>query len=69
MYKRILVPTDGSPLSIEAVRGAARFAKPLGASVVLITVIEPYSYTSLSEYRPVCPWKPLPSNPSRQLKR
>ena len=52
MYKRILVPTDGSPLSIEAVRGAARFAKPLGASVVLITVIEPYSYTSLSEYRP-----------------
>ena len=23
MYKRILVPTDGSPLSIEAVRGAA----------------------------------------------
>lgn len=24
MYKRILVPTDGSPLSIEAVRGAAR---------------------------------------------
>ena len=52
MYKRILVPTDGSPHSIEAVRGAARFAKPLGASVVLITVIEPYSYTSLSEYRP-----------------
>ena len=52
MYKRLLVPTDGSPLSLEAVCGAARFAKPLGASVVLITVIEPYSYTSLSEYRP-----------------
>lgn len=52
MYKRILVPTDGSPLSIEAVKGAARFAKPLGASVVLMTVIDPYSYTSLSEYRP-----------------
>ncbi len=52
MYKRILVPTDGSELSIAAVKGAARFAKPLGASVVLITVIEPYSYTSLSEYRP-----------------
>ena len=47
MYKRILVPTDGSPLSIEAVRGAARFAKPLGASVVLITVIEPYSYNTI----------------------
>lgn len=52
MYKRILVPTDGSDLSMDAVKGAARFAKPIGASVVLITVIEPYSYTSLSEYRP-----------------
>lgn len=52
MYKRILVPTDGSELSVDAVRGAAEFAKPLGASVVLMTVIEPYSYTSLSEYRP-----------------
>lgn len=52
MYKRILVPTDGSTLSIEAIKGAARFAQPIGASVVLITVIEPYSYTSLSEYRP-----------------
>ena len=52
MYKRILVPTDGSELSLQAVKGAARFAKPIGASVVLVTVIEPYSYTSLSEYRP-----------------
>lgn len=52
MYKRILVPTDGSELSLAAVKGAARFAKPLGAQVVLMTVIEPYSYTSLSEYRP-----------------
>ncbi len=52
MYKRLLVPTDGSELATEAVRGAVRFAKPIGASVVLITVMEPYSYTSLSEYRP-----------------
>ena len=52
MYKRLLVPTDGSELATEAVRGAVRFAKPFGASVVLITVMEPYSYTSLSEYRP-----------------
>lgn len=52
MYKKLLVPTDGSELSVDAIKGAARFAKPLGASVILITVIEPYSYTSLSEYRP-----------------
>ena len=30
MYKRILVPTDGSPMSDKAVEGAARFAKPPG---------------------------------------
>ena len=52
MYKRILVPTDGSERSVKAVEGAARFAKPLGATLVIMTVIEPYSYTNLAEYRP-----------------
>lgn len=52
MFKRILVPVDGSDLSFKAVGGAARFAKPLGATMVLFTVVEPYSYTNLSEYRP-----------------
>ena len=52
MYKHILVPTDGSELSLDAVKGAATFAAAMKADVVLITVIEPYSYTSLSEYRP-----------------
>ena len=52
MYKRLLVPTDGSELSLDAVRGAASFAEAMHSEVVLITVIEPYSYTSLSEYRP-----------------
>lgn len=52
MYKRILVPTDGSERSVKAVEGAARFAKPLGAHLVVMTVVEPYSYTNLAEYRP-----------------
>ena len=52
MFKRILVPVDGSELSFTAVSGATRFAKPLGSTIVLFTVIEPYSYTNLSEYRP-----------------
>ena len=52
MYKRILVPTDGSEMSVKAVEGAVNFAKPLGATLVLVTVMEPYSYTNLSEYRP-----------------
>mgnify|MGYP001513374942 CR=1 FL=1 len=52
MYNRILVPTDGSELSDKALQPAADFAKALGSSIVIITVIEPYSYTNLSEYRP-----------------
>ena len=52
MYKKILVPIDGSELSYKAVAGAASFAKCLGAEVYVLTVIEPYSYTNLSEYRP-----------------
>ena len=48
MYKRILVPTDGSDRSVKAVEGAAKFAKPLGATLVVMTVIEPYSYTNLA---------------------
>lgn len=52
MYKKILVPIDGSELSYMAVAGAASFAQKLGAEVCVLTVIEPYSYTNLSEYRP-----------------
>lgn len=52
MFKKILVPTDGSELSEKAVLGAARFARQLGASLVALTVTEPYSYSNLSEYRP-----------------
>ena len=52
MYKKILVPIDGSELSYQAVEGAAKFAAPMKAKIVLLTVIEPYSYTNLSEYRP-----------------
>lgn len=52
MFKRILLPTDGSELSGMAIDGALELAKALGASVVGVTVIEPYSYSNLSEYRP-----------------
>ena len=32
MYKRILVPTDGSERSVKAVEGAARFARSVPRS-------------------------------------
>ena len=52
MISKILVPTDGSELSVKAIRGAVELAKKLGAKVVGMTAIEPYSYSSISEYRP-----------------
>jgi nucleotide-binding universal stress UspA family protein len=50
--RKILVPTDGSELSVKAIRGAVDLAKKLGAKIVGMTAIEPYSYSTMSEYRP-----------------
>jgi nucleotide-binding universal stress UspA family protein len=41
MYKHILVPTDGSPLSRAAVRASVRLAKALGARVTGLFVAPP----------------------------
>ena len=38
MYKRILVPTDGSALSKKAVKSAVELASSLGAEVVALNV-------------------------------
>ncbi len=52
MIKKILLPTDGSELSTKAIAGAIDLAAKIGAKIVGLTVVEPYSYSSLSEYRP-----------------
>jgi nucleotide-binding universal stress UspA family protein len=52
MMKKILLPTDGSELSTKAIAGAVELAAAIGAQIVGMTVVEPYSYSSLSEYRP-----------------
>jgi nucleotide-binding universal stress UspA family protein len=39
MYKRILVPTDGSDLSFAAIQAATRVAKSLAAEMVAINVM------------------------------
>jgi nucleotide-binding universal stress UspA family protein len=44
MYARILVPIDGSPTSQRGVGEATRLAQALGATVVLLHVVEPYPY-------------------------
>lgn len=42
MYQHILVPTDGSSLSAEAVDQALQLAKPLKARLTLLTVTRPF---------------------------
>lgn len=52
MFKKILVPTDGSELSNKAVQAAIGFARDTGATIIGLTVVDPYPYSGLAEYRP-----------------
>jgi len=52
MLKKILVPTDGSELSVKAINGAIEVAQLTGAKLVGMTVTEPYPYSPMSEYSP-----------------
>lgn len=42
MFKNILVPTDGSKLSMKAVEKALEIAKESGAKLTIMTVVPPY---------------------------
>lgn len=52
MFKRILIPTDGSALSRRAVKKGIQFAKSIGASVVGFYSPEDYQTVMYSEYVP-----------------
>ncbi|MBZ5522799.1 MAG: universal stress protein [Acidobacteriia bacterium] len=47
MYKNILIPTDGSPLSDNAVSHGIALAKVLGAKVTALTVTVPFQIFTL----------------------
>ena len=55
MFKRILVPTDGSELSGRAVATAIGLAKTLGADILTICVKEPFPYGAVAEMQPTPP--------------
>ena len=55
MYKRILVPTDGSEITAKAIRTAIDLAKTTGAALSTICVKEPFPYSAISEMQPVPP--------------
>jgi nucleotide-binding universal stress UspA family protein len=55
MYKRILVPTDGSDITGKAIQSAIGLARLAGAELVTLGVKEPFPYSAISEMQPVPP--------------
>ena len=55
MFKRILVPTDGSDITAKAIATAIALAKSLGAQLFTISVKEPFPYSAISEMQPTPP--------------
>jgi len=49
VFKRILIPTDGSKVANKAIRAGIRFAKEMGAVVVGYCAIEPVTVYSVNE--------------------
>jgi nucleotide-binding universal stress UspA family protein len=44
MYKKILIPTDGSPLSTAAAHAGVELARQCDASVIGVNIAPPYQY-------------------------
>lgn len=49
MFKTIMLPIDGSPLSERAVATAIEFAQLTGGKIVGLYVIEPLPYTAITD--------------------
>jgi nucleotide-binding universal stress UspA family protein len=55
MYKRILVPTDGSEITAKAVDAAISLARLTGAELYAVAVKEPFPFSTISEMQPAPP--------------
>jgi nucleotide-binding universal stress UspA family protein len=55
MFKRILVPTDGSDITTKAIETSIALAKSVGAKLYTISVKEPFPYSAISEMQPTPP--------------
>lgn len=55
MFKRIIVPTDGSEITTKAVGTAVQLAKIHGARLYAVSVKEPFPYSAVSEMQPTPP--------------
>lgn len=55
MFKKILVPTDGSEVSAKAIQTAVHTAKLSGGALFALSVKDPFPYSAISEMQPVPP--------------
>ena len=55
MFKRILVPTDGSDITAKSIDMAIALAKAHDARLYTISVKEPFPYSAVSEMQPTPP--------------
>jgi nucleotide-binding universal stress UspA family protein len=55
MFKRILIPTDGSDITAKAVEASVNLARSVGARLYTISVKEPFPYSAISEMQPTPP--------------
>lgn len=71
MYRRILAPTDGSPVSSQAAASAIAFARACGAELVALSVAVPApAFQSLDgAMAPARPAWPAPRSPAARSTR
>jgi nucleotide-binding universal stress UspA family protein len=55
MFKRILVPTDGSDITTKAINTAIDLSKAGAGQMFAVSVKEPFPYSAISEMQPVPP--------------
>ena len=55
MFKRILIPTDGSDITTKAVETGIALARSLQAQLHTISGKEPFPYSAISEMQPMPP--------------
>ena len=49
MFKKILVPTDGSGLAAQATTTAVQLARSLNAQIIGVNVIDPFPYIGIGD--------------------
>ena len=66
MFKNVLIPTDGSKLSVKAIKSGVAFAKSINARVTGCYVVEPFQPYYFGDYIP--PDMPTPKEFERHAR-